>query len=178
MTDGQDILIILGAPNATDGSLSPMALRRADCALAEYGRRPGCKIVITGGWGRSFNTTDKPHAHYVAEYLRRRGVSDDDILPFAESSNTVQDAVYVRAILGDRPVRTLCVITSDFHCPRADYVFRAVFPGCDVVTLPAAAPLSPEERERRERHEAAAMKQLHDQGGVILPPAPGAQDRP
>jgi len=177
MPDGQDILVILGAPNATDGSLSPMACSRADRALAEYRRRPGCKIVITGGWGRSFNTTDKPHAHYVAEYLRGRGVSDDDILPFAESSNTVQDAVYVRAILGDRPVRTLCVITSDFHCPRADYVFRAVFPDCDVVTLPAAAPLSPEDRERRERHEAAAMKQLHDQGGVILPPAPGTLGR-
>jgi uncharacterized SAM-binding protein YcdF (DUF218 family) len=108
----------------------------------------------------------------VAEYLRGKGVPDDDILPFAESSNTVQDAVYTRSILGGRPVRTLCVITSDFHCERAEYVFRAVFPECEVVAVPAFAPLSPDERARREAHEAAALQQLHNQGRVILPPPP------
>src|SRR5262249_42774651 len=63
------LLIILGAPNDAHGELLPIAEARARAAICEYRRRPDCKIVVTGGHGRHFNTSGIPHAHHVARFL-------------------------------------------------------------------------------------------------------------
>ena len=169
MSDEPDILIVLGAPNDADGALSPIALARAHRAIEEYRKRPGCKVLLGGGYGERFNTTSKPHAYYVAQHLIRSGVPADDILGFAEGSNTVEEAVLARRILLGRNVRRIYVITSDFHCRRAELIYEHVFPGYDVFVLEATARLSPDEEAGHKQHEADALRRIREQGGVIIP---------
>jgi uncharacterized SAM-binding protein YcdF (DUF218 family) len=173
LNDNYDVIVVLGAPNDASGTLSAVALSRAEKAIAEYGERPGCKLLLTGGFGDRFNTTDKPHAHYVAQHLVRRGVDPGDILDFALSSNTVEDAILVRKILAGHPVDEIRIVTSDFHCRRAELIFRQAFPDRKVVVLASTVPLPPKEQARRLEHEAQALRQIEQQGGVIFPPSIG-----
>ena len=66
----KSVIIVLGAPNDSEGNLSAIAIERCQQALIEYAQNPGAKILPTGGWGEHFNTTDKPHSHYLRQYLK------------------------------------------------------------------------------------------------------------
>jgi uncharacterized SAM-binding protein YcdF (DUF218 family) len=162
------LLIILGAPNDSQGVLSPIAQGRARCAIREYRRRPGCKIVVTGGYGQHFNTTDKPHAYYVASFLRDNDVVPEDILQVANTANTVEDAAFSMPVIEQYDVPVLCVITSDFHHERAGLIFRALYPdhAIEVIADPVAIPS--EDRQRMSEHETKAVQRLRAQGGVIV----------
>jgi uncharacterized SAM-binding protein YcdF (DUF218 family) len=162
------LLITLGAPNDSQGVLSPIARGRAQAAIREYRRRPGCKIIVTGGYGRHFNTTDEPHAHYVVRYFLARGVAPDDIAQVADSSNTVEDAGLSMPLVERFEVRALCVITSDFHQERAGLIFRAFYPHHAVEVIGDPVVLPAEERRRLCEHEARAIQRLRAQGGVIV----------
>lgn len=161
------LLIILGAPNDAHGVLSPIALGRARCAIREYRRRSGSKVIVTGGYGRHFNTTDRPHAHYVASFLLANDVVPDDILQVATTSNTVEDAALSMSIVDQYDTRALCVITSDFHHERAGLIFRACYPGHSVEVIADPVAMDPDERERIADHEAQAIQRIRAQGGVI-----------
>ncbi len=178
MDEKLDILIVLGAPNDLDGRLSPIALSRAERALEEYRKRPGCRLLLGGGYGERFNTTTKPHAHHVARHLISNGVSPTDIVGFAEGSNTVEEAVLAHRILASRSVRRIYVITSDFHCQRVQLIYEHVFAGYEISVLGATAALSPDEAAKRTRHEAEALRTIREQGGVIIPPIPEGSRNP
>jgi uncharacterized SAM-binding protein YcdF (DUF218 family) len=166
------LLITLGAPNDMQGVLSPIALGRARAAIREYRRRPGCKLVVTGGYGKHFNTTDKPHAHHVTRFLLEGGVAAADMTQIADSSNTVDDARLSMPVVERFDVHVLCVITSDFHRERAGLIFRVFYPHHALEVIGEPTELPPEERQRVCEHETRAIQQLRAQGGVIV----GAED--
>jgi uncharacterized SAM-binding protein YcdF (DUF218 family) len=118
------IVVLLGSPNSDQGELYSVAQDRCKRAILEYRRRPGWKILPTGGFGAHFNTTDKPHAHYLKEYLIAHGIPDSDILEFALSRNTIEDATLSYPIITKHGVDRALVVTSDYHGDRARYVFQ------------------------------------------------------
>ena len=162
------LLITLGAPNDSQGVLSPIARGRAQSAIREYQRRPGCKIIVTGGYGKHFNTTDQPHAVYVVRVLRAGGVSAGDLVQVRDSSNTVDDARLAMPFVEQFEVRALCVITSDFHRERAGLIFRTFYPHHAVEVVGDAVALPAEERQRLCEHETRAIERLRAQGGIIV----------
>jgi uncharacterized SAM-binding protein YcdF (DUF218 family) len=162
------LLIILGAPNDAHGELLPIAEARARAAICEYHRRPDCKIVVTGGHGRHFNTSGIPHAHHVARFLVAHEVPREDLILVDDTGNTVEDAAHAMSVVARFDVRVLCVITSDFHRERAGMIFRAFYPRCALEIIADPAPLSPEERERLVEHEVQAIQRLRAQGGIVV----------
>ncbi len=118
------LIVVLGSPNAEDGELYSVARERCQLALDEYASRAGWKILLTGGYGDHFNTTHQPHAAYLKCYLTARGIPEDDIVEFAESSNTIQDASLSKPIVYRYGAKHILVITSDYHQDRARYVFE------------------------------------------------------
>jgi uncharacterized SAM-binding protein YcdF (DUF218 family) len=160
------LLITLGAPNDSQGVLSPIARGRAQSAIREYQRRPGCKIIVTGGYGAHFNTTGQPHAHYVMRFLLAGGVAHENMILVADSSNTVDDARLSVLVVKRFEVRALCIITSDFHRERAGLIFRAFYPHYTVEVIGDAVALPAEEIQRLCEHEARAIQRLRAQGGV------------
>lgn len=126
------MIIVLGSPNSKNGELYNIAKDRCELALREYGQRPGWKLLLTGGYGAHFNITDQPHAAYLKRYLIKRGVPDQDIVEFAQSANTLQDASYSKPIVLKYEVREILVVTSDYHLDRARYIFEREFADTEI----------------------------------------------
>lgn len=120
------ILIVLGSLNSSDGVLSSLAVDRLNYCLSVF--KPEEHLILcTGGFGAHFNVSDKPHAYYTTEYLVNEGVNRESIMKIALSSNTVDDAVKVKEILGDANYQVE-IITSDYHLERVKIIFNAVMP--------------------------------------------------
>ncbi len=153
-------IVVLGSPNDDEGNLSSIAIERCEQALHEYRRVSGAKILPTGGWGAHFNTTNKPHGYYIREYLLKKGVPEKDILECAESTNTTEDPLCSKPIVERNHVDELIVVTSDFHVPRARFLFKRVFPKIIMSFSGAETDLDAGDLSRRQKHEEKALERL------------------
>jgi hypothetical protein len=118
-------IFILGAPNASDGNLSSVSLSRIDAAIAKQRHEPNCVILATGGFGAHFNSTETPHREHVYRRLEAEGATIDraeagDLL----SSNTVEDIVLIVAFTELRSVDEYCIVTSQFHAARCQFIIH------------------------------------------------------
>ncbi|UCE42934.1 MAG: YdcF family protein [Candidatus Aminicenantes bacterium] len=158
------IIIILGSPNDDQGNLSEMATGRLAQGLAEFRRHKGYKILCTGGFGEHFNTTDKPHALYAIRHLIREGVPESDILEIVKSRNTVEDALLSKPIIAKHGVRSLIVVSSDFHMKRVKHIFKKVFTSRDLAFSSAKASFSKERIRALRNHEKRELDSLKKNG--------------
>lgn len=159
-----DVLVVLGSPNSSSGELGMISKNRLDCCLATF--KKGQAILLTGGWGSHFNTTSKPHAHYGKKYLIEKGIPALAFLDFALSSNTVDDAVKVKAILNNiegRPIN-LSVITSDFHVNRVKVIFDEILSAYEMRVIGAESQLPKEELAQLIEHERKSVERIKQQG--------------
>ncbi len=158
------MIVVLGSPNSEYGELYHIAKERCELALREYGQRPGWKFLLTGGYGAHFNTTDQPHAAYLKRYLIERGVPDQDIVDFAESENTLEDASRSKRVVLKYGVGEICVVTSDYHLDRARYVFEREFADTEVRIKFSVSETDEEECEidlvSQKKHEREALTRL------------------
>ncbi len=121
------IIIILGSPNSKEGDLFSVAKQRCEQGMQEVLRRPGWKILLTGGFGKHFNESDKPHAYYLERYLIEQGLASEAILDSVMSTNTLEDASLTRPVIVQHDVAEILVVTSDYHYDRAQYVFESEY---------------------------------------------------
>lgn len=128
------IIIVLGSQNDTRGKLSPNSKNRVDRAIEKLKKNSGYKLLLTGGFGK-FNLTDKPHAEYLKKYALEKGVSKNDIVGIVESGNTVEDAYLAKPILDKYKPEKVFVSTSNFHLPRARYIFEKILEGYKIKFL-------------------------------------------
>ncbi len=161
------LIVILGAPNDEQGKLSSIAVGRAERGYGEYTRLriAGWKILLTGGFGAHFNTTDKPHAYYVRQHLLALGVPAADIVGWAESRNTIEDGLFSRPLVDRYSVRNLLIVTSDFHYGRAAFVFAHFFPTAsrDFALVTYLPECSTAEQETILSHERLGLTRLQAQ---------------
>jgi len=153
-------IVVLGSPNDAQGNLSAIAIERCRQALSEYRRTPGVKIIPTGGWGEHFNTTAQPHGHYVRKYLEAEGIPAEDILECVESASTIEDARLCRPVVERHGITGLIVVTSDFHVPRARFLFEREFPKFRLTFSGARTNLPADELARLKQHEERALAKL------------------
>src|SRR4051794_26821945 len=106
-----------------------------------------------------------------AEYLERRGVDPQRILVEESSYDTIGNAYFSRVIhIVPRGFRRVLVITSQFHIPRTDAVFRWVYSldgGCCTVDFESvpdvgidAEPL--EARRQKEKESLAKFEKVRE----------------
>jgi len=158
------IIVILGSPNDEQGNLSELAIGRLEQGLAEYRRRKEYKILCTGGFGEHFNTTDRPHAEYAIRYLLQKGIPEKDILDIAQSRNTVEDALLSKPIIAKSGVRSLIVVSSDFHMERVKYIFQRVFKRYRLTFSASKTSVSLEHHGALRDHEGREMAKLRKKG--------------
>jgi len=172
------ILLVLGAPNSPEGLLSTIAISRLDTCLSLY-RQEASYIMLTGGYGAHFNTTDKPHAWYGRQYLIGKGVPSYKILDSVESRNTVEDATLSKPLITILQPSHVTIITSDFHLQRAAFIFCDVYQHIVPLRFMAAPSydLSLEELQALMRHERKALEQLKLTTVASLRGAAGASAR-
>ena len=160
------MIVVLGSPNSEDGELYSIAKERCELALKQYAGRSDWKLLLTGGYGAHFNTTDQPHAAYVKHYLVKRGVPSQAIVEFAESSNTLQDASLSKPIVLKYKAPVILVGTSDYHADRARYIFEREFAGTGVRIQFSASQTEEEacefDLETQIKHEQEALAKLRE----------------
>jgi uncharacterized SAM-binding protein YcdF (DUF218 family) len=168
------IIILLGSPNTDQGQLLSVARERCERAIWEYRRHPGYKILPTGGFGAHFNTTGQPHALYLKAYLVAHGVPEGDILEFAASRNTVEDATLSCPIVKKHGARRAIVVTSDYHADRAQYVFERLCTGVDLAFSPCATDEATCDLDLKalKEHEKRALANLKAHPEILLAESP------
>jgi hypothetical protein len=153
---GPDLVAVLGAPNDDAGRLSRVAMDRCAAAVDLCRRSPGTELVLCGGFGAHFNTTDVPHWRHCAAWLAGRPGYQPRIAGGVESRHTYEDVLLLRELVRSLRPRRVTVVTSRYHADRAGFVLDLVLPGATLVAVPDDA-LSVAERDRLYRHEAGAL---------------------
>lgn len=165
-------VVVLGSPNDAVGNLSEMGRGRVRLGFETYRKlaAQGYRLLLTGGRGAHFNTTQQPNAYYAQRLLLDMGVPAEHIVEFAESLNTVDDALKSRPIVDKYGGQHLIIVSSDFHLERVKFVFERVFPDKRVEFLgaPYLEFRAVEERERLVAHEARELKSLQERGESIV----------
>jgi vancomycin permeability regulator SanA len=161
------LAFILGAPNGTDGKLSSISLRRIEAAL-ERQQNDNCLVLLaTGGFGSHFNSTNIPHRELVYRHLEAAGATIDRARPSdLLSSNTVEDIDLIVAFTKARGIDDYCIITSRFHVARCRFIVDCLAENQAVVIAAADDPV--DLAAETSEHENRALRQLSEQGGVII----------
>jgi len=158
------MIVVLGSMNSEEGELYSVGRERCGVALVEFEKRRGWKLLLTGGYGAHFNTTDRPHAAYVKDYLVEQGVPSEAIVEFAESRNTVEDAALAKDIVLKYGAREMVVVTSDYHLDRARTLFERAFAGTGVkiefLGSETDEKAYPFDLQAQKKHEREAIEQL------------------
>jgi uncharacterized SAM-binding protein YcdF (DUF218 family) len=161
----QQVLIVLGATNNAEGSLSPLAVARIERARRFLVNHLDYAVILTGGHGAHFNISDKPHAHYLAAYLLERGVEQRRILALVPSRHTVEDATLSKGVVDEYNLEKLTILTSRFHLRRARFIFEQVFgPGYTLGFVGATAPVGVVKLIGLYRHEFRRTAELKRSG--------------
>jgi uncharacterized SAM-binding protein YcdF (DUF218 family) len=163
-----DAVLIPGGGLTDAGELPPYVVARLDRALAH----PAAYFIPL-----SAGTPHRPppldargypicEAWPAARYLRAHGIPERRILAETFSYDTIGNAFFTRLVHAEpRGLRRLHVVTSEFHMPRTEAIFRWVFgvtpSGGYELSFEAAenAGISGEALEHRAAKERASLDQ-------------------
>jgi uncharacterized SAM-binding protein YcdF (DUF218 family) len=132
-------IIVLG------GGISPtISAARGQPALNDAAERltaglelsrtyPNTRIVFSGGSARVISRGES-EAVAAGRFLVRMGLPEDRLVLEDRSRNTVENALFSRALAHPQPGERWLLVTSAFHMARSVGVFRAV--GFDVEPYP------------------------------------------
>lgn len=101
-----DAIVVLGGG---DGSRGREAYRM-------HLKHPHAALIVTGDGGEIFDS------------LVRKGVHPSDILHETQATDTWENAMFTRPILGMKGATKVVIVTDWFHVPRALAVFRKAQP--------------------------------------------------
>ena len=154
------LTVVLGYKNTATGELLPVMQQRARKAqeVAQTFQTP---IVCTGGWGATFNRHVYPHALHVQNWLQTNGVKAEQFLPYAASRNTYEDGKLCGDIIRLFKVKTVYLVTSDFHIQRGYLWFRHFSPELRIIPKPAETRLSENELQPLLAHEQQAIARFY-----------------
>lgn len=117
-----DVLIVLGAGVWGDQP-SPQLKLRLETAAALYIKNPDMKIIVSGGQGPDEDISEAQAMH---NYLIRLGVNEAAILMEDQSTSTVENLRFSKAMLDslgfDNPA--IGIVTTNFHMYRAKMLAR------------------------------------------------------
>lgn len=159
------VAFLLGSPNSCDGVLSDIALSRVDAACLLSELIDPLRLMVTGGFGAHFNTSNWPHRELVHRTLGAMNVPFDPLQSGdLESCNTIEDMLLIGELLNREHISNCFVITSTFHISRCRVLFGCLCPGRKAVFVAARDPenLSTDLLE----HERSAMQEIGAAGGV------------
>jgi uncharacterized SAM-binding protein YcdF (DUF218 family) len=119
-----DAVVVLGAPLATDGSLTPQAAERVDAGVAVLRRGLAPVICLVGGHGPAALAGSDAEAEGMARWVRAAGVPEVAIRVDRTSVCTHTNALRAADILLPEGRRRVWLVTQPFHTRRAKHYFR------------------------------------------------------
>jgi uncharacterized SAM-binding protein YcdF (DUF218 family) len=134
-----DVIVVLGGGTRTRAY--PRALAEVNeagdrllYAARLYREGVAPYLLLSGGRAAIVGTASIPEAETMAEVLVEIGVPKEALWLESTSRNTHENAVETLAVLQERGIERVVLVTSASHMPRS----MAVFAQTDLVVIPAA----------------------------------------
>ena len=118
--------VVLGYQLNSDGSLKPEAKGRCDVAYESAMKYPNSLIFVTGGGTASGNKTATEGGQMKDYLVNVKGLDEKRIITETKAMDTIQNAEYTILELIEKNIKTITVITSDYHIRRGNILFKGV----------------------------------------------------
>jgi uncharacterized SAM-binding protein YcdF (DUF218 family) len=124
-----DGIVVLGGAVSTDVSAARNEVALNESAermtvVADLARRyPQARVVFSGGSG-ALLFRDGTEAEFAVRLFETFGIARERIIAEDRSRNTVENAVFSKALAEPKPGETWLLVTSAYHMPRAIGIFR------------------------------------------------------
>ena len=134
-----EAIVVLGG--GVDVPLSPRVSEELNASgdrvlytarLYRAGRAPW--VFVTGGNVFTQSEQVESESFYMSRLLREWGVHPDRIVTEDSSRNTRENAILTKKLLEEKGIKTILLVTSAFHMPRALATFRGV--GINAIPAP------------------------------------------
>lgn len=121
-------IVVLGYALKSDGSMQAELIDRLEVALESALKYPNAYVAVTGGDTASKAATTEAEA--MASWLIQNGICPDRLILETKSLSTTYNAVntYTMFVRSYPTIKSLAVISSDYHVPWGCAMFQAV---CD-----------------------------------------------
>jgi len=125
ITEGSDqaIAVLLGQSLKPDGSAPQVLQDRAELAKKLLQQKAINKVIVSGSDPAGAGHTE---AYMTAQVLMSFGIPADAIIQECQATTTAENAWFSLRWI-PRGTGKVYLITSDFHMPRATYIFQAVY---------------------------------------------------
>jgi uncharacterized SAM-binding protein YcdF (DUF218 family) len=165
-----DAIIVLGRGLEPDGTLPALACQRVDRAAELFAWEVAPRIIFSGRC--SLNVQTEPpvtEAAAMAAYAESLGLPRRVMCLEEEARDTVGNAYFtMKRWLEPKEWTSIRVVTSDFHMPRAAWVFQKVLGvGYDLALSPAPSELDHTSVALRAREESDILTFLVEWMGSI-----------
>jgi len=156
---GSTIIIVLGKRLNDDNTPSHILRSRVKSSCELFDKTPNSKLLMSGGTVAG----DIPEAQVMRDLATSEGVPEEDILIEAQSTNTIENAASSRVLVKKLSPDQICIVTSDFHMPRAKKVFEIIFGDAYAIRcVTDDAELTPEEQSFEDRKESEAILKVEE----------------
>lgn len=134
------VIVVLGRKLNPDGTPSDILRTRMEDAVIWYNylsRFSETTLLLSGGSSFQRNSKlllrsilkpfgNQTEASLMVKMATNLGVPRKNIIVEDSSSNTLENARFSKEILDSIDYKELYLLTSDFHMPRAGYIFKTV----------------------------------------------------
>lgn len=134
--DGYDVALVLGARLRDDGTPSPALVRRVEHG-AELLKAGAVGHLLMSGGPTSPGGTE---AAVMRDLALAAGAGGELITLERRAQNTIQNALFCRALLRRHNWRRVLVVTDAFHVPRSRYIFARLGLAVTVIGVRPARP--------------------------------------
>jgi len=118
---GAEAAVVLGAQVLSGGRPSGTLRARVQYGARLYAEGKVGLVIPTGGVGKH----PPSEAEVAARVLREAGIPEVAVLLESEARNTRESARLVTAMVRQRGIRSVVVVTDPLHCVRTVGAFRA-----------------------------------------------------
>jgi hypothetical protein len=144
------VVVVLGQSLNPDGTPPSSLCSRIELAATEWKLNHNLILLLCGG---DPARTGKSEAQVMKDLLLPLGVDPNSIILEEQSLSTLQNAFYSFSILKERNISEIMLLSSEFHIPRAEYLFEAFFAymaslGEPLVTIQSLSATTPPPHER------------------------------
>jgi uncharacterized SAM-binding protein YcdF (DUF218 family) len=114
-----DVILVLGSPANSDGSIGPIARSRVLEGIRQYHAGVAPRLLMTGGAVQNHFV----EAQAMMQFARSQGVPASAVFAEGASRNTIQNAYYSYQIMQARDWTSVLVVSSPTHLRRASLIF-------------------------------------------------------
>lgn len=119
----QGLAVVLGQSLKPDGSAAQVLIDRARMAKTLLDQKKVTKVLVSGGDPARVGRTE---AAMMAGVLREEGIPAERIIQEPQAMTTAENAWFTLRWI-PKGTGQLYIVTSEFHIPRATYIFQETF---------------------------------------------------